>query len=407
MASTNTANLELAFNELIDELSKVRDLAALAETYKEKAEIISLSLEKFLKLADLKYEKLEQTVFNENADISTIKDNINFLQTFINSQIEAVNSEVANSVSNLNDILSSHKELITGISLTIANNHDESLIKSKEFSEEIRQNQKTCIENLIASINSVKVHMSNIKDALYPTLEKCRKGITEATNDILSKIDVNIEIVSNSINDSQNQLLKILSDVRHSISVIQENVKSEISRTKEEILLSTTDKSNKLDNDLMSLSELVKQQDSSIKKNNEGVSSSIELIKESIKSVSNSRDILKSEIMLLFSKLEKLFSEQSEYTESVKVLINNCSDSVHKDIWEKNSQLKEYLINEYKNLNNIQSKTDNNIHNLEIKLLDGFVQLSEKIDKNNKTNTILLIIIIVLLSIYFFYSICR
>ena len=98
MASTNTTGLELAFNELIDELSNVRDLVSLAESYRDKADIVSSSLERFLTIANQKCERLEETVFNENANISEIINNINTLQSSINSQIESVNTEIASSV---------------------------------------------------------------------------------------------------------------------------------------------------------------------------------------------------------------------------------------------------------------------------------------------------------------------
>ena len=154
------------------------------------------------------------------------------------------------------------------------------------------------------------------------------------------------------------------------------------------------------------MSELVKLQEHSIKRNNEGISSAVELIKESIKSISNSRDLLMNEISLRSDKLVDLLNKQSGKIDSTKELITQRSDSIQQTFSAQNSQIKEYLTKEFKNLHTSQIDIDNNISNLENKLLVSVTQLSEKIDKNYKTNKILLTIIIVLLSISVLCSIC-
>lgn len=406
MASTNTAGLELAFNELIDELSKVRDLVSLAESYRDKADIVSSSLERFLTIANQKCERLEETVFNENANISEIINNINTLQSSINSQIESVNTEIASSVLSIKELLSLYNERIGGIGQVITSNHSESLDKVKELSELLIQHQSTCLENIVATIGSIKTHMSNIKDILSPTIEDCKKAIIETATNVLSKLDTSSSDLSKNIDESKMELFDRLSEASSSISVTLENVIADLSHSKEEIIQSVGNANTQLSKDITSLSELVKFQEQSIKRNNEGISSAVELIKESIKSISNSRDILMNEISIHSDKLIDLFNKQSGSIASTKELITQHINSVQKDFRDQNSQLKEYLTSEIKNLHTTHNGINNNISNLEDKLLDSLVQLSEKIDKNNKANKILLTIIIVLLSIYILCSIC-
>lgn len=406
MASTNTAGLELAFNELIDELSKVRDLVSLAESYRDKADIVSSSLERFLTIANQKCERLEETVFNENANISEIINNINTLQSSINSQIESVNTEIASSVLSIKELLSLYNERIGGIGQVITSNHSESLDKVKELSELLIQLQSTCLENIVATIGSVKTHMSNIKDILSPTIEDCKKAIIETATNVLSKLDTSSSDLSKNINESKMELFDRLSEASSSISVTLENVIADLSHSKEEIIQSVGNVNTQLSKDITSLSELVKFQEQSIKRNNEGISSAVELIKESIKSISNSRDILMNEISIRSDKLIDLFNKQSGSIASTKELITQHINSVQKDFRDQNSQLKEYLTSEIKNLHTTHNGINNNISNLEEKLLDSLAQLSEKIDKNNKVNKILLTLIIVLLSIYILCSIC-
>ena len=406
MASINTTGLELAFNELIDELSKVRDLVSLAESYRDKADIISSSLEKFLTIANQKCERLEEIVFNENANISEITSNINILQSSINLQIESVNNEIVSSVLSIKELLSSYNEQIGGIGQIITSYHIENLDKAKELLELLTQHQSKCLENIVATIDSVKIHISNIKDILSPTLEDCKKAIIETTTKILSKLDVSSSDLSKSINESKMELFTRLSETKSSISATLENVIADLSHSKEEIILSVGNVSTQLSKDIASLSELVKSQEQSIKTNNEGISSAIELIKESIKSISNSRNTLMSEISLISDKLVDLFNKQSREIDSVKELITKRGDSVLKDFRNQNLQLKEYLTSEIKNLHTSQNSIGNDISNLERKLLDSLTQLSEKIDKNNKINKGLLITIIVLMSIALLYSVC-
>lgn len=406
MASTNTASLELAFNELIDELSKVRDLVSLAESYRDKADIVSSSLERFLTIANQKCERLEETVFNENANISELINNINTLQSSINSQIESVNTEIASSVLSINELLSLYNERIGGIGQVITSNHNENLDKVKELSELLTQHQSTCLENIVATIDSVKTHMSNIKDILSPTIEDCKKTIIETATNVLLKLDTSSSDLSKSINESKMGLFDRLSEVSSSISVTLENVIVDLSHSKEEIIQSVGNVNTQLCKDITSLSELVKFQEQSIKRNNEGISSAVELIKESIKSISNSRKILMNEISLRSDKLIDLFNKQSGSIDSTKELITQHIDSIQKDFRAQNSQLKEYLTSEIKNLHTNHNGINNNISNLEGKLLDSLTQLSEKIDKNNKANKILLTLIIVLLSISVVCSIC-
>lgn len=406
MASTSTTSLELAFNELIDELSKVRDLVSLAESYRDKADIVSSSLERFLTIANQKCERLEETVFNENANISELINNINTLQSSINSQIESVNTEIASSVLSIKELLSLYNERIGGIGQVITSNHNENLDKVKELSELLTQHQSTCIENIVATIDSVKTHMSNIKDILSPTIEDCRKTIIETATNVLLKLDASSSDLSKSINESKMGLFDRLSEVSSSISVTLENVIADLSHSKEEIIQSVGNVNTQLCKDITSLSELVKFQEQSIKRNNEGISSAVELIKESIKSISNSRNILMNEISLRSDKLIDLFNKQSGSIDSTKELITQHIDSIQKDFRVQNSQLKEYLTSEIKNLHTNHNGINNNISNLEGKLLDSLTQLSEKIDKNNKANKILLTLIIVLLSISVVCSIC-
>ena len=406
MASTNTTGLELAFNELIDELSKVRDLVSLAESYRDQADIVSSSLERFLTIANQKCEKLEETVFNENANISEIIKNINTLRSSINSQIESVNTEIASSVLSIKELLSSYNERIGGIGQVITSNHSENLDKAKELSELLKQHQSTCLENIVATIDSVKTHMSNIKDILSPTVEECKKAIIETATNVLSKLDTSSSDLSKSIGVSKMELFERLSEAKSSISVTLENVIADLSRSKEEIILSVGNANTQLSKDIISLSELVKLQEHSIKRNNEGISSAVELIKESIKSISNSRDLLMNEISLRSDKLVDLLNKQSGKIDSTKELITQRSDSIQQTFSAQNSQIKEYLTKEFKNLHTSQIDIDNNISNLENKLLVSVTQLSEKIDKNYKTNKILLTIIIVLLSISVLCSIC-
>ena len=148
---------------------------SLAESYRDKADIVSSSLERFLTIANQKCERLEETVFNENANISEIINNINTLRSSINSQIESVNTEMASSVLSIKELLSLYNERIGGISQVVTSNHSESLDKVKELSELLIQHQSTCLENIVATIGSVKTHMSNIKDILSPTIEDCKK----------------------------------------------------------------------------------------------------------------------------------------------------------------------------------------------------------------------------------------
>ena len=406
MASTSTTSLELAFNELIDELSKVRDLVSLAESYRDKADIVSSSLERFLTIANQKCERLEETVFNENANISELINNINTLQSSINSQIESVNTEIASSVLSIKELLSLYNERIGGIGQVITSNHNENLDKVKELSELLTQHQSTCIENIVATIDSVKTHMSNIKDILSPTIEDCKKTIIETATNVLLKLDASSSDLSKSINESKMGLFDRLSEVSSSISVTLENVIADLSHSKEEIIQSVGNVNTQLCKDITSLSELVKFQEQSIKRNNEGISSAVELIKESIKSISNSRNILMNEISLRSDKLIDLFNKQSGSIDSTKELITQHIDSIQKDFRVQNSQLKEYLTSEIKNLHTNHNGINNNISNLEGKLLDSLTQLSEKIDKNNKANKILLTLIIVLLSISVVCSIC-
>lgn len=406
MASTSTTSLELAFNELIDELSKVRDLVSLAESYRDKADIVSSSLERFLTIANQKCERLEETVFNENANISELINNINTLQSSINSQIESVNTEIASSVLSIKELLSLYNERIGGIGQVITSNHNENLDKVKELSELLTQHQSTCIENIVATIDSVKTHMSNIKDILSPTIEDCKKTIIETATNVLLKLDTSSSDLSKSINESKMGLFDRLSEVSSSISVTLENVIADLSHSKEEIIQSVGNVNTQLCKDITSLSELVKFQEQSIKRNNEGISSAVELIKESIKSISNSRNILMNEISLRSDKLIDLFNKQSGSIDSTKELITQHIDSIQKDFRVQNSQLKEYLTSEIKNLHTNHNGINNNISNLEGKLLDSLTQLSEKIDKNNKANKILLTLIIVLLSISVVCSIC-
>lgn len=406
MASTNTTGLELAFNELIDELSKVSDLVALAESYRDKADIVSSSLERFLTIANQKCERLEETVFNENANISEIIGNINILQSSINSQIESVNTEIAGSVLSLKELLSSYNERIGGIGQVITCNHLENLDKAKELSELLTQHQSTCLENIVATIDSVKNHMSNIKDILSPTIEDCKKTIIETATNVLSKLDTSSSDLSKNIDVSKMELFDCLSEASSSISVTLENVIADLSHSKKEIIQSVGNVNTQLSKDITSLSELVKFQEQSIKRNNEGISSAVELIKESIKSISNSRDILMNEISIRSDKLIDYFNKQSGSIVSTKELITQHINSVQKDFRDQNSQLKEYLTSEIKNLHTTHNGINNNISNLEEKLLDSLAQLSEKIDKNNKANKILLTIIIVLLSIFILCSRC-
>lgn len=406
MASTNTTGLELAFNELIDELSKVRDLVSLAESYRDKADIISSSLERFLDIANKKCERLEETVFNENANISEIISNINILQSSINSQIKSVNTEIAGSVLSLKEQLSLYNERIGGIGQVITSNHSESLDKVKELSELLIQHQSTCLGNIVATIGSVKTHMSNIKDILSPTIEDCKRTIIETVTNVLSKLDTSSSDLTKNIDESKMELFNRLSEASSSISVTLENVIADLSHSKGEIIQSVGNVNTQLSKDITSLSELVKFQEQSIKRNNEGISSAVELIKESIKSISNSRDILMNEISIHSDKLIELFNKQSGSIASTKELITQHINSVQKDSRDQNSQLKEYLTSEIKNIHATHNGINNNISNLEEKLFDSLAQLSEKIDKNNKANKILLTIIIVLLSIYILCSIC-
>lgn len=113
-----------------------------------------------------------------------------------------------------------------------------------------------------------------------------------------------------------------------------------------------------------------------------------------------------NEISLRSDKLIDLFNKQSGSIASTKELITQHINSVQKDFRVQNSQLKEYLTSEIKNLHTTHNGINKNISNLEEKLLDSLTQFSEKIDKNNKANKILLTIIIVLLSIYILCSIC-
>ena len=105
-------------------------------------------------------------------------------------------------------------------------------------------------------------------------------------------------------------------------------------------------------------------------------------------------------------KLVDLLNKHSGGIDSTKELIIQCRDSVQKDFQAQNSQLKEYLINEFKNQYLLQNDINNNICNLEKTLQDSLTQLSEKIDKNGKINKGLLITIIVLMAMALLYSIC-
>ena len=117
MAFTDTTQIESAFNALIDELSKICDLVNLADTYRQKADIMSASLEKFITISDQKYKQLEQVIAKENAGIDTIKSDVEGLNSLISSQIESAKREVANAVSTG---LSNAKEAIIAPPCSIA-----------------------------------------------------------------------------------------------------------------------------------------------------------------------------------------------------------------------------------------------------------------------------------------------
>ena len=268
------------------------------------------------------------------------------------------------------------------------------------------QHQSACLENIVVTIDSVKTHISNIKDVLYPILEDCKRALIETATNVLSKLDTNSSYLSKNIDESKMELFDRLSEVNSSVSVSLENVIADLSRSKEEIILSVCNVNTQLSKNITSLSEFAKLQEQSIKKNNEGISAAVELIKESIKSISDTRNILMNEMSSGSDKLVDLLNKHSGGIDSTKELIIQCRDSVQKDFQAQNSQLKEYLINEFKNQYLLQNDINNNIGNLEKTLQDSLTQLSEKIDKNGKINKGLLITIIVLMAMALLYSIC-
>ena len=396
MASTNTTGLELAFNELIDELSKVRDLVSLAESYRDKADIVSSSLERFLTIANQKCERLEETVFNENSNISEIISNLNILQSSISSQINSVCAEVVNSVSNVKELLSLYNEQIDGLGQAISSTHNQNLSTYKALSELILKHQSTCLDNLVSAIDSVKNHMSSIKDILLPILEWCKKAIVETTADVLSKLEIYSDAFSKHIDESKNELFECMSEVQNDIDIASKKIITGLSHSKEEIIQTIDNKSAKLGKDVISLTESVQSQNQSIKKNNDAISSASELIKESIESIYSSRDTLIGEVTELAGKMFDWLHKQSEDIYSVKKLITQSSNSIQQDVQFLKSQIQEDINDKYRSLHTNQVEVNNNLSNLETELLNNFISLSEKIDKNSKVTKWLLITILIL-----------
>ncbi len=224
----NTVDIEVAFNDLINELEKIKHLNEIAELHKENTEIINLKLKEYYK-------------FSKDKELEIFKNLDNLLLN-----ITSKNQELESSLNEWKEI--STKEL--------QNNYDYIISSCKnELNRSTEILQKTNRELLIKS-NQITDKQAQYHEIIANSVELQKKEILNVLNSNINKIEKKLESNISELNNNNQTLSEQINSNSSSISEI---IIKELKQNEKNYSQNSINISNQLNNTLSNLNKLDKK----------------------------------------------------------------------------------------------------------------------------------------------------